>query len=110
MRLSGADGTRAEHGGSASATQRRHERVDNRPRANANTSGFPRRTLVYLEGDAKLSTYTDAESKKQTRLDLVERTLDVLSLPQAEIEARRAAKAGGGAYSGSEQDQAIASA
>jgi len=38
----------------------------------------------------------------------------VLSLPQAEIEARRAAKAagggGGGGYSGSEQDQAIASA
>ena len=72
------------------------------------------RTLVYLEGDAKLSTYTDAESKKQTRLDLVERTLDVLSLPQAEIEARRAAKGagggGGGGYSGSEQDQAIASA
>lgn len=72
------------------------------------------RTLVYLEGDAKLSTYTDADSKKQSRLDLVERTLDVLSLPQAEIEARRAAKAagggGGGGYSGSEQDQAIASA
>jgi len=70
------------------------------------------RTLVYLEGDAKLSTYTDAESKKQTRLDLVERTLDVLSLPQAEIEARRAAKGAGvgGGYSGSEQDQAIASA
>jgi hypothetical protein len=59
-----------------------------------------------------MSTYTDAESKKQSRLDLVERTLDVLSLPQAEIEARRAARSAnmGGGVSGGEEDQAIASA
>jgi hypothetical protein len=58
-----------------------------------------------------MSTFTDAESKKQSRLDLVERTLDVLSLPQAEIEARRAARnANMSGVSGSEEDQAIASA
>ena len=69
------------------------------------------RTLVYLEGDAKMSTFTDAESKRQSRLDLVERTLDVLALPQAEAESRRAARAAaGGGQSGDEEDQAIASA
>lgn len=57
-----------------------------------------------------MSTFTDAESKKQSRLDLVERTLDVLALPQAEIEARRAARSQGGGVSGGEEDQAIASA
>lgn len=72
-------------------------------------------TLVYLDADARMGTYTDADQKKQMRLDLVERTLDVLALPQAELEARRAARAanGGGrsdGVSGSEEDQAIASA
>lgn len=32
------------------------------------------RTLVYLEGDASMRSYEDAEGRKQTSLSLVQRT------------------------------------
>jgi single-stranded DNA-binding protein len=39
------------------------------------------RTLVYLEGDATMRTYGDAEGKKQSSLSLVQTKLEVLKRP-----------------------------
>lgn len=33
------------------------------------------RTLVYLEGDASIRSYEDQEGRKQTSLNIVQRTL-----------------------------------
>ena len=39
------------------------------------------RTLVYLEGDATMRTYDDAEGKKQSALSLVQTRIEVLKRP-----------------------------
>ena len=39
------------------------------------------RTLVYLEGDATMRTYDDAEGKKQSSLSLVQTKIEVLKRP-----------------------------
>ena len=39
------------------------------------------RTLVYLEGDATMRTYEDAEGKKQSSLSLVQTKIEVLKRP-----------------------------
>lgn len=43
---------------------------------------YARRTLVYLEGDATMKTYEDAEGRKQSSLNIVQTKLDVLKRPQ----------------------------
>ena len=40
------------------------------------------RTLVYLEGDATMRTYEDADGKKQSSLSLVQTKVEVLKRPQ----------------------------
>jgi single-stranded DNA-binding protein len=42
---------------------------------------YTSRTLVYLEGDATMRTYDDAEGKKQSSLSLVQTKLEVLKRP-----------------------------
>lgn len=39
------------------------------------------RTLVYLEGDATMRTYDDADGKKQSSLSLVQTKIEVLKRP-----------------------------
>ncbi|KAJ9295509.1 hypothetical protein DTO271G3_5965 [Paecilomyces variotii] len=45
---------------------------------------LPKGTLVYVEGDASIRTYEDAEGKKQSSLSVVQRTLEVLKRPSSE--------------------------
>ncbi|CAI7676196.1 ssDNA-binding protein mitochondrial [Penicillium manginii] len=40
--------------------------------------GLPKGTLVYVEGDASMRSYEDAEGRKQTSFNIVQRHLDVL--------------------------------
>ncbi|KAI9747661.1 MAG: ssDNA-binding protein, mitochondrial [Candelina submexicana] len=40
--------------------------------------GLPKGTLVYVEGDATIRNYDDAEGKRQSSLNVVQRTLEVL--------------------------------
>jgi len=44
--------------------------------------GLSKGTLVYLEGDATMRTYEDADGKKQSALSLVQTKLEVLKRPQ----------------------------
>ena len=44
------------------------------------------RTLVYLEGDATMRTYEDAEGKKQSALSVVQTKIEVLKRPQPSTE------------------------
>ncbi|EXJ91338.1 hypothetical protein A1O1_04450 [Capronia coronata CBS 617.96] len=44
--------------------------------------GLSKGTLVYLESDATMRTYEDADGKKQTSLNLVQTRLEVLKRPQ----------------------------
>jgi single-stranded DNA-binding protein len=44
------------------------------------------RTLIYLEGDATMRTYDDAEGKKQSSLSLVQTKVEVLKRPQPKEE------------------------
>ncbi|KAF3400385.1 hypothetical protein DPV78_005977 [Talaromyces pinophilus] len=44
-------------------------------------------TLVYVEGDASVRVYEDAEGKKQSSLNIVQRTLEVLKRPYTGSEA-----------------------
>ncbi|KUI65406.1 Single-stranded DNA-binding protein RIM1, mitochondrial [Cytospora mali] len=41
-------------------------------------------TLVYVEGDATLDTYEDAEGKTRTSLSIVQRQLEVLRKPKGD--------------------------
>jgi single-stranded DNA-binding protein len=43
-------------------------------------------TLVYVEGDASMRVYEDAEGKKQSSLNIVQRTLEVLKRPNTGSE------------------------
>ncbi|KAJ5573493.1 uncharacterized protein N7459_007920 [Penicillium hispanicum] len=43
--------------------------------------GLPKGTLVYLEGDASLRSHETSEGQKKTHLNIVQRTLEVLSRP-----------------------------
>ncbi|KAB8262411.1 hypothetical protein BDV32DRAFT_147698 [Aspergillus pseudonomiae] len=43
--------------------------------------GLQKGTLVYLEGSASLREWEDAEGKKQTTLNIVQRNLEVLKRP-----------------------------
>ncbi|KAK6368263.1 uncharacterized protein PV06_09448 [Exophiala oligosperma] len=43
--------------------------------------GLSKGTLVYLEGDATMRTYNDADGKKQSALNLVQTKVDVLKRP-----------------------------
>ncbi|KAL5356534.1 hypothetical protein BJX96DRAFT_142969 [Aspergillus floccosus] len=42
---------------------------------------LPKGTLVYIEGDASMRQWQDAEGKKQSSLSIVQRTLEVLKRP-----------------------------
>jgi len=42
--------------------------------------------LVYLEGDATIRTYEDADGKKQSALSLVQTKVEVLKRPQPKDE------------------------
>ncbi|OKL57580.1 hypothetical protein UA08_07018 [Talaromyces atroroseus] len=42
---------------------------------------LPKGTLVYVEGDASMRVYDDAEGKKTSNLSIVQRTLEVLKRP-----------------------------
>jgi len=44
--------------------------------------GLQKGTLVYLEGDATMRMYEDAEGKKQSALSLVQTKVEVLKRPQ----------------------------
>lgn len=44
------------------------------------------RTLVYLEGDASMSTYQDKEGKTQSSLNVIQTKIDVLKRPQPREE------------------------
>ena len=44
------------------------------------------RTLIYLEGDATMSVYEDANGKKQSGLNLVQTKVEVLKRPQVKEE------------------------
>ena len=53
------------------------------------------RTLVYLEGDATMRTYDDADGKKQSSLSLVQTKIEVLKRPApAEAQTVEAPPAG----------------
>ncbi|KAJ5223438.1 hypothetical protein N7468_007980 [Penicillium chermesinum] len=43
---------------------------------------LPKGTLVYVEGDASMRTWENAEGQKQSTLNLVQRNLEILSRPQ----------------------------
>ncbi|KAJ5148637.1 ssDNA-binding protein mitochondrial [Penicillium atrosanguineum] len=43
---------------------------------------LPKGTLVYLEGDASMRSYENADGQKQTNLNIVQRSLEVLTRPQ----------------------------
>lgn len=42
-------------------------------------AGLDKGTLVYVEGDASMSQYTDAEGKPRSALNLIQQKLEVLS-------------------------------
>ncbi|KAJ5495133.1 hypothetical protein N7539_000249 [Penicillium diatomitis] len=42
---------------------------------------LPKGTLVYLEGDASMRSYEDADGKRHSSLNIVQRSLEVLSRP-----------------------------
>ncbi|KAJ5191833.1 uncharacterized protein N7498_010818 [Penicillium cinerascens] len=44
--------------------------------------GLQKGTLVYLEGDASMRSYENADGQKQTNLNIVQRSLEVLSRPR----------------------------
>lgn len=46
------------------------------------TMSLTKGTLIYLEGDATMKTYEDAEGKKQSSLSLVQTKVEVLKRPQ----------------------------
>ncbi|KAK5953730.1 ssDNA-binding protein, mitochondrial [Knufia fluminis] len=48
--------------------------------------GLTKGTLVYLEGDATMRTYDDADGKKQSALSLVQTKVEVLKRPQPSTE------------------------
>lgn len=53
------------------------------------------RTLVYLEGDATMRTYDDAEGKKQSSLSLVQTKIEVLKRsPPTDADSAGAVAAG----------------
>ncbi|KAJ5197014.1 hypothetical protein N7449_007493 [Penicillium cf. viridicatum] len=43
--------------------------------------GLQKGTLVYIEGDAKMATWEDAEGHPRSALNIVQRTLEVLKRP-----------------------------
>ncbi|ROV98424.1 hypothetical protein VMCG_07101 [Cytospora schulzeri] len=45
---------------------------------------LPKGTLVYVEGEASLDTFEDAEGKRQTGLSIVQRRLEVLRKPKSD--------------------------
>ncbi|OCT54981.1 Single-stranded DNA-binding protein RIM1, mitochondrial [Cladophialophora carrionii] len=48
--------------------------------------GLSKGTLVYLEGDATMRTYDDADGKKQSSLSIVQTKIEVLKRPQSKEE------------------------
>ncbi|KAJ5463099.1 SsDNA binding protein [Penicillium sp. IBT 31633x] len=44
--------------------------------------GLQKGTLVYLEGDARMNTWEDAEGQPRSSLNVVQRTLEVLKRPE----------------------------
>ncbi|KAK1640357.1 single-strand binding protein family [Colletotrichum phormii] len=48
---------------------------------------LPKGTLVYIEGDASMRAYQDAEGKNRSSLSVVQRSIDVLRRPQNGGEA-----------------------
>lgn len=48
--------------------------------------GLQKGTLVYLEGDATMRTYEDADGKKQSSLSLVQTKVEVLKRPQSSTD------------------------
>ncbi|KIX10034.1 uncharacterized protein Z518_01115 [Rhinocladiella mackenziei CBS 650.93] len=56
--------------------------------------GLSKGTLIYLEGDATMPIYTDADGKKQSALSLVQTKVEVLKRPQPKEEVVAADAAG----------------
>ncbi|KAJ5619207.1 hypothetical protein N7510_003191 [Penicillium lagena] len=48
--------------------------------------GLQKGTLVYVEGDASMRQWEDAEGKKQSSLSIVQRSLEVLKRPASAYE------------------------
>ncbi|OAL51033.1 hypothetical protein IQ07DRAFT_586612 [Pyrenochaeta sp. DS3sAY3a] len=44
----------------------------------------PKGSLLYVDADARMETYTDAEGNKRSNLSLIARNFDVLSRPRTE--------------------------
>ncbi|EFX00208.1 ssDNA-binding protein [Grosmannia clavigera kw1407] len=42
---------------------------------------LPKGTLVYVEGDATMNTYSDADGKSKTQLSILQRSIEVLKRP-----------------------------
>ncbi|KEZ44842.1 hypothetical protein SAPIO_CDS2965 [Scedosporium apiospermum] len=45
---------------------------------------IPKGSTVYVEGDASVSTYQDAEGKTRTSLNIIQRSIDVIKRPNTE--------------------------
>ncbi|OAA55613.1 ssDNA-binding protein [Niveomyces insectorum RCEF 264] len=43
--------------------------------------GLPKGTLVFVEGDANMNTYQDADGKTRSSLNIVQRSIEVLRRP-----------------------------
>ncbi|KAF2181753.1 hypothetical protein K469DRAFT_713348 [Zopfia rhizophila CBS 207.26] len=46
--------------------------------------GLPKGSLIYVDADARMDSYTDAEGNKKTNLSLIARNFDVISRPKTE--------------------------
>ncbi|KAJ1335077.1 single-stranded DNA-binding protein [Microdochium nivale] len=49
-------------------------------------TSLPKGTTIYLEGDATMNTYQDAEGKNRSSLRIVQRTMEVLRRPASAEE------------------------
>lgn len=47
---------------------------------------LPKGTYVYVEGDASMRTFEDAEGKKHTNLSILQRSIEVLRRPSTHTE------------------------
>ncbi|KAI9874649.1 MAG: ssDNA-binding protein, mitochondrial [Pleopsidium flavum] len=48
----------------------------------------PRRTLIYVEGDASMRQYDDSEGKRQSALSITQRNIEVLKRPEPKPEGQ----------------------
>ncbi|ORY16099.1 ssDNA binding protein-like protein, partial [Clohesyomyces aquaticus] len=48
---------------------------------------LPKGSLIYVDADARMESYTDAEGAKRSNLSLIARNFDVISRPRVEEES-----------------------